>query len=163
VTAKTFDPDSLLAALAARSVSFVVIGGWAAGAHGVGWTTFDLDIVVDGDVSAVSRLLQALEDVHAVFDTSHVPPIPPDIERLRSATGAMLFRTRHGRLDVLKEAGGETFASLCADAETVEVVGHRVMVASLAAIARMKRAANRRKDREVLPAIEAALEKRRRR
>lgn len=35
-----------------------------------------------------------------------------------------------------------------------------VRAASLAAIARMKRAANRPKDREVLPAIEAALRER---
>jgi hypothetical protein len=69
----------------------------------------------------------------------------------------MLFRTRHGRLDALKEAGGETFETLSADAEDATYAGHTVPVASLAALLRMKRAANRPKDRKVLAAIEAAL------
>lgn len=48
--------------------------------------------------------------------------------------------------------------TLLVDAVSASVEG--VRAASLAAIARMKRAANRPKDREVLPAIEAALRER---
>src|SRR5262245_34296444 len=73
---------------------------------------------------------------------------------------ARLFRTAHGRLDLLKEAGGETFETLTRDAVQRVVLGSELQIASLAAIARMKRAANRPKDRQVLAAIEAELQKR---
>jgi len=79
------------------------------------------------------------------------------VDRLRSATGALLCRTNHGRLDMLKEAGGETYETLTTDALQRVVSGSDIKIASLDAIARMKRAANRRKDHEVLPAIEQAL------
>ena len=68
-----------------------------------------------------------------------------------------MFRTRYGRLDLLKEAGSETYETLAAEAVRRVVLGSELQLASLAAIARMKRAANRPKDHEVLPAIEAAL------
>lgn len=157
----TFDPDALLLALCEHGVAFVVIGGWAAGVHGVGWTTFDLDVVVEDAEPNHEALAKALADIGAVFDTAHMPPIRPDVARLRSATGTLLFRTKHGRLDVLKEAGGETYRSLVNDAIRVTTGdAHEFRIASLAAVARMKRAANRPKDRQALPRIEAALRKR---
>ncbi len=78
--------------------------------------------------------------------------IVPDLTRITTFPGPMLLRTRYGRLDVLKDAGGETYETLLVDAVHASVDG--VRAASLAAIARMKRAANRPKDRDVLPAIE---------
>ena len=87
------------------------------------------------------------------------PPLRsrPDIKRLRSLMGPQLFRTRLGRLDVLKEAGGETYESLVADAVEVEQAGYPIACASLAALVRMKQAANRAKDKEGLAALETAL------
>jgi hypothetical protein len=125
----------------------------------VTWTTFDVDIVVEPAEENYVALVDALDDLDAVFDTAHQPPIRPDVTRLRSATGALLCRTKRGRLDLLKEAGGETYESLVVDALKRVVAGSKIEIASLAAIARMKRAASRRKDLEVLPAIEAALAK----
>ena len=61
------------------------------------------------------------------------------------------------RLDLLKGTGDDNYETLVADAVEVDVAGCTVITASLAAIARMKRHANRPKDREVLPRIEAAL------
>ncbi len=152
-----FNPRAILAALVGRGASFIVIGGLAADAHGVGWATFDVDIVIECTEENYEALANALADLDAVFHTAHRPPIRPDVARLRSATGSLLFRTRHGRLDLLKDAGGETYETLAADAVQRAVLDSELRIASLAAIARMKRAANRPKDREVLPAIEAAL------
>jgi len=152
-----FNPRAIFAALVARRASFVVIGGLAADAHGVGWATFDADVVFESAEQNYEALADALADLDAVFHTAHQPPIRPDVPRLRSATGALLFRTAHGRRDLVKEAGGETYETLMVDAERRVVLGSELQIASLAAIARMKRAANRPKDRAVLPAIEAAL------
>lgn len=155
-----FEPQQLLLALRESGAAFIVIGGWAAGVHGVGWTTFDLDVVVASEEENLERVLTALIVEDAVFHTAHRPPIRPDMPRLVAATGPLLFRTKHGRLDVLKEAGGETYESLALDAGESDVAGHTVRIASLAALVRMKRAANRPKDRAVLPAMEAALAQR---
>lgn len=149
-----FDPRAIFEALGA---SFILIGGLAADAHGVGWTTFDVDIVIECTEGNYEALTLALGDLDAVFHTAHIPPIRPDEARLRSATGTLLFRTARGRLDMLKEAGGETFETLTEDCDQRVVLGSELRIASLAALARMKRAANRLKDRKVLPAIERAL------
>lgn len=58
---------------------------------------------------------------------------------------------------MLKEAGGDTFESLSLDAETVDLGNTKVRYASLAALLRMKRAANRPKDREGIHLLEQAL------
>ncbi|MBL8741834.1 MAG: hypothetical protein JNK04_12090, partial [Myxococcales bacterium] len=95
---------------------FVLIGGLAADVHGVRWTTFDVDILIEADDANYVALVGALAALGAVFDTAHQPPIVPDVPRLRTATGPLLFRTREGRLDLLKDAGGETYQSVSVDA-----------------------------------------------
>ncbi len=155
VTIAPLDPDGAFATLLRHGVAFIVIGGLAADAHGIGWATFDIDIVV-ATTDANYRALEAAQaEMSAEFVMFSNQRIVPDLGRISTFTGPMLLRTCHGRLDVLKDAGGDTYTTLVVDAVTANVKG--VRVASLAAIARMKRAANRPKDREVLPAIEAAL------
>lgn len=60
-------------------------------------------------------------------------------------------------MDVLRDAAGDTYATVMADHDLVTVAEVTVTIASLPAILRMKRAANREKDRKVLAIIEAAL------
>lgn len=61
---------------------------------------------------------------------------------------------------MLKEAGGDTFESLAPAAHTADFDGVPVRYASLAALLRMKRAANRPKDREGIRLLEEALRSR---
>jgi hypothetical protein len=151
------DASGIFKALHLHGVQYIVIGGLAAAAGGVVWTTFDADIIVEQSDTNLDALARALNDLLAEYDTLHSPPIRPDEKRLRSMPGPQLFRTRLGRLDVLKEAGGDTFASLAADAHTAVFDGVPVRYASLNALLRMKRAANRRKDREGIRLLEEAL------
>lgn len=152
-----FEPEAIFAALVHHRVRFILIGGLAGGARGAGWPTFDADILIDDEEENLGRLGAALLQLGARYDTFHQPPLLPDQRLLRSATGPQLFRTRHGRLDVLKEAGGETYESVARDASEVEVHGAVMPCASLAALLRMKRAANRPKDQPAIAKIEAAL------
>ena len=156
-TPKKFEPEAIFEVLVRHGVRFVLIGGLAGGARGVGWPTFDADIVIATEEEDLVRLGDALEELDAEYDTIHRPPIRPDPRLLRISHGPQLFRTRHGRLDVLKEAGGETFDTLTRDATTLEVHGASMLCASLPALLRMKRAADRPKDRAVIDRIEAAL------
>lgn len=155
MTRSRFDPDAIFAALQSHRVRYILIGGLAGGARGAAW--LDVDIVVDDEEENLERLGAALEELGAVYDTFHQPPIQPDLRLLSSSHGPQLFRTRRGRLDVLKEAGGESYETLDRDASDVEVHGHVVRCTSLAALLRMKRAANRPKDQPAIALIEQAL------
>ena len=64
------------------------------------------------------------------------------------------METKAGRLDVLREAGGENFGTLWSEAVDTE---HGFKIASLESLRRMKLAASRPKDAEGLSLIEAAL------
>ena len=139
----------------------VVIGGLAGVAQDAGWPTYDADVVIDTTVANLERLAEALNELSAEYDTFHQPPIRPDVKRITNTNGPQLFRTKFGRLDVLKEAGGETFASLLVDAVVATQFGHPLRCASLPALLRMKRAANRPKDRVGISRIEAVLEQQR--
>ncbi|MEM9189221.1 MAG: hypothetical protein AAGF12_08600 [Myxococcota bacterium] len=153
----SFDPAGIFAVLTRHEVTFVLIGGLAGGARGVGWPTFDADIVVEDEPENIERLARALDELQAVYDTRHQPPIRPSLERLLSTPGPQLFRTRAGRRDVLKEAGGETFETLICDASRIEAHGCGMHCASIAALLRMKRAANRPKDQEAIAKLEEAI------
>lgn len=154
---RVFDPDAMLDALNAHRVDFVVIGGIAAAILGAGWSTFDLDIVIATHDDNLARLADALNAMQSAYETFDSRRIEPDLARVRSLTGPQLLRTKHGRLDVLKEAGGETYESLSADAVHGTGRTHVVLSASVEALLRMKRAANRPKDREGIRLLEEAL------
>ena len=155
-----FDPTAIFASLASHGVEFVLIGGLASGARGAGWPTFDADILILGNEENLERLGRALTDLMAEYDTLHRPPIRPTAERLRTSTGPQLFRTRYGRLDVLKEAGGETYESLLPDSSLIELHSHQLRCASIEALLRMKLAANRPKDAAGIIKLREALRRR---
>lgn len=121
--AATLDAGRIFETLHRHGVQFIVIGGLAAAAGGVVWTTFDADVIAEPSADNLEALTRALDELGAEYDTPHSPPIRPDAKRLRSLPGPQLFRTRLGRLDVLKEAGGETFGSLAIDAQTEDLDG----------------------------------------
>ena len=160
MSSATYDPIAILSTLIAHRLRFVAIGGWAAGVQDAGWPTYDVDIVIANDDENLVHLVAALVELGAAYDTFHQPPLRPDLRLVRQGTGPQLFRTRHGRLDVLKEAGGETFETLIEDAVETRQAGHLVRCASLEALLRMKRAANRPKDQPAIAKIEARLRER---
>ena len=152
-----FEPDAIFASLVRHEVRFVLIGGLAGGARGAAWPTFDADILIEDSEENLVRLDTALRELGAQYDTPHQPPLLPDLRLLSSGNGPQLFRTRHGRLDVLKEAGGEPYETLLRAASELDVHGAVIRCASLAALLRMKRAANRPKAQAAIAKIEAAL------
>ncbi len=61
----TFDPDRLLATLGRHGVEFVVIGGLAATIHGSTMATFDVDVTPRQSRANLTRLSNALTEMHA--------------------------------------------------------------------------------------------------
>lgn len=158
-----FHPGQILAELVAAGVEFVVIGGYAAIAHGSGQLTRDIDICFASDEANLHHLGEALIGLEARL--SGVPdevPFVPDAGTLKNFE-VLTLMTREGRLDVLKAPdGAPAYGTLRRRATHVEVDGVPVPVASLEDLIGMKRAANRDKDRIALEELEVIRRLRRR-
>jgi hypothetical protein len=100
------DLESLLARLSAAKVRYVVVGGFAAVAHGVSLVTQDLDICCDFTVANLLRLQQSLADLHPVH---RMTPrrIPLELSKDNAATFKNLYLdTDLGQLDCLSQITG---------------------------------------------------------
>lgn len=153
-----FRPQEILRVLAEHGVRFIVIGGLAGAFHDVGWVTEDIDIAVADDSENLERLAAALAELEARFAmVNPAQVILPTLGRIQSLTGPMLLTTKHGRLDVLRKAGSHTYESLIQDGLVGTFGEIDTQIVSLRKLVELKRTANRKKDREVLPMLEKAL------
>lgn len=161
-----FQPDVILRSLIDNDARFVLIGGLAAQAHGSPSLTADLDICYARDRENLDRLARTLDELSAVrrglpADAPRMPPL--DAMTLR-AGGLFTLRTTAGDFDLVATPDpGFDFERLRASAVSTTVVGFPVLVASLADLMAMKRAAGRPKDRielEILGALREELDKR---
>lgn len=151
-----FDPDRLLRSLIEAEVAFVLIGGLAVGVHGVVRATRDIDIVPDPDPANLSRLaalVARLEGRQIGVDTDLLPYQPTDPAGL-TAGGSFQVATIHGQLDILQQSDTiPSFATLAADALSIEWQGLAVDVCSLEQLREMKRRAGRPLDLRDLEAL----------
>jgi len=157
----TADFPRLLAALCTGAVEFVVIGGFAATAHGSAHVTADLDIVYRRTPENIERLAAALAPLQPYLRGA--PPGLPfrfDADTIRCGLNFTLA-TLAGDLDVLGEATGEgTFEALVARSEARRMFDLDVRFVDLDTLIRLKRAAGRPKDLERIAELEAIREER---
>ena len=151
-----FDPDAILGVLEKHRVDYVLIGGLAAMLHGAIHTTNDADITPSRDAQNLVRLAAAMVELEARIRTHTVP------EGLAFDRSPALLRgvamlnlvTKYGDMDISFEpAGTRGYPDLRANAVELNIHGNRVVLAALADVIRSKEAANREKDRAVLPAL----------
>jgi predicted nucleotidyltransferase len=161
-----FRPEELLRLLVERDVRFVIIGGFAAQAHGSPSLTGDLDIVPSWDGENLRKIAEILVGIAAVrhglpIDT---PPMPPlDAQTLRAGS-VFTLNSRFGRIDLLANPDpGFDHEILVRNAIQVEFFGLPVLAAGLDDLMAMKRAAGRPKDRvelEILGALREEIDRR---
>lgn len=157
-----FDPEAILRVLDESRVRYVLIGGLAATLHGSPYLTTDVDIAPDRSAANLTALADALTRLDARIRAEGEPR---GIEFDRS--GEFLARvsmlnliTRAGALDVAFEpVGTRGYADLSTRAIRLSIRGIDVPVAALADIIRSKEAADRERDRLVLPTLRALLER----
>ena len=125
--------------------------------------TYDLDVSYSRQGHNVDRLVAALEPIHPYLRGA--PPGLPfrwDAATVQSGLNFTLT-TDDGPLDLLGEiTGAGGYADLFTQSTEMELFGIRCRCANLPALIRMKRAAGRPKDNEVIAELEALLEETRR-
>lgn len=150
------DFERLVAVLTHGGVEFIVIGGFAATAHGSAHVTVDLDVVYRRTPANVERLARALEPLDPYLRGA--PPGLPfrfDGETIHQGLNFTLA-TRAGDLDLFGEAtGGGTYDALLPYSEVREVAGLDCRFVDLPTLIRLKRAAGRPKDLERIAELEA--------
>jgi hypothetical protein len=144
------DVEGLLAALDEADVRFVVIGGFAVGAHGYPRATKDLDIVPDPDPENLRRLASVLADLDAsvlgMEEFSAEEVVQPDAVGLEMG-GNFVLTTNRGRLDIMQVVGPDLeFSDLESAAVEDEVFGHRVRFCGFDHLVAMKEVAGRPED-----------------
>ena len=150
------DFEQLLTVLSRAGVEFIVIGGFAATAHGSAHLTADLDVVYSRTAANIDRLAHALAPLEPYLRGA--PPGLPfrfDGGTIRQGLNFTLS-TRAGDLDLLGEAtGGGTYEALLPHSEVRELAGLDCRFVDLETLIRLKRAAGRPKDLERIAELEA--------
>jgi hypothetical protein len=142
-----FQPEAVIDLLGSHRVQYVLIGGLAAITHGAPLVTQDIDICYARDRKNLERLADALRAVHAERRGAE-PGLPFRLDARTLANGDFFtFTTDVGWLDILATPSGVAgYEELARTADGYQLFGHRVLVASLDDLIRMKRAAGRPKD-----------------
>ena len=155
------DFETALNVLQGGAVEFIVVGGVAAILHGLGYTTYDLDVVYSRDRENIRRLVTSLEP-YAPYLRGAPPGLPFKFDEHTVRMGLnFTLVTTFGDLDLLGEVtaiGG--YRQLLPLSKEVLAFGVRCRRANLEPLIQMKRAAGRPKDFEVLAQLQALLEER---
>jgi hypothetical protein len=156
-----FRPETILEVLTRHGVRYVLIGGYAGVIHGSPYVTTDVDVVPDEQPANLERLSSALAELHARVWTPSEPDGVPFEHDAASLASVRIWNlvTAFGRLDISFEPSGTSgYRDVSRDAVHLNILGVDVDVASLADVIRSKEAADREKDRLVLPVLRRLLE-----
>ncbi len=153
--------ERLLAALHHESVEFIVVGGVAARAHGSSRLTDDLDISYARTPANLARIVRALAPLAPYLRGAPLGlPFDWSVATLRAGLNFTLTTTA-GAIDLLGEiTGGGQYNDLVPHSLTITIFGHETQLLDLPWLVRVKRAAGRPKDFEVVAELEAIQEER---
>jgi hypothetical protein len=155
--------ERLLAALDRAGVKFIIVGGVAARAYGSSRLTDDLDVCYSRDPANLERLVEALAPLKPYLRGAP-PGLPFDwsVATLRAGLNFTLS-TAAGAIDLLGEiTGGGRYEDLVSHTIALEIFGRPMRLLDLPWLIRVKRAAGRPKDLEVIAELEALEEEIRR-
>jgi predicted nucleotidyltransferase len=150
----------LLERLVEAEISFVLVGGLAVNAWGYLRATRDIDVVPGPDAENLAKLDGVLKDIGGKVEVDDGLLDSSAISIFLRTGDRTLVVTDLGRVDILQGLPQiPSFAALDAQAVDVDMDGLAVRVCSLSHLLEMKRASERRRDRDDLEALEAAQER----
>jgi hypothetical protein len=137
-------------------VEFIVIGGVAANAHGSARLTSDIDVSYRRTDANLAKVIKTLKRVKPYLRGA--PPGLPfewSVATLKAGLNFTLSTTE-GPIDLLGEiVGGGTYDDLLPHTVMMRAFGRDLQVLDLAWLIRVKRAAGRPKDLEIIAELEA--------
>lgn len=151
--------ERLLTALCDADVEFIIVGGVAARAHGSSRLTDDLDVSYARSPANLARLVAALAPF-APYLRGAPPGLPFDwsVATLHAGLNFTLT-TSTGAIDLLGEiTGGGQYEALLPHTITVTAFRRELQLLDLPWLIRVKRAAGRPKDLEVIAELEVLRE-----
>jgi predicted nucleotidyltransferase len=151
----------VLSALTGGEIDFIVIGGLAAIMHGVGRTTYDVDVVYARTPANMQRIVNALAPFEPYLRGAEPGlPFKFDERTLRNGLNFMLL-TSIGGIDLLGDVvGGGNYENLLRFATRVSGFGAEFLTVNLDKLIELKRAAGRSKDTEAIAELEAIRQER---
>ena len=150
--------EAILAALVARNIRFVLVGGVAATIHGSARFTNDLDICYEMSPDNIDRLVAMLAEWNAYLrDVEPGLPFLLDARTFRT-TPLLTLTTTMGAIDLLDQVPGVgNFSAAHAMSEVVRIGKVEFRALTLEALIESKKALRRKKDVEHLIELEAIL------
>jgi len=151
-----FQPDLIIDTLQRNNVQFIIVGGMAGNLLGSDSITHDLDICYKRDAANLQALAHALRQLDArLRGAPEGLPFILDARTLQNGD-CFTFTTIGGSLDCLGTPAGTTgYADLYARSWVFNLNGRDVQVCSLDDLIRMKKTADRSKDRVQLEQLTA--------
>lgn len=151
--------ERLLTALYKAQVEYIIVGGVAARAHGSARLTDDLDISYARNPANLARVITALAPLRPYLRGAP-PGLPFDWSAAALRAGLnFTLTTSAGSIDLLGEiVGGGQYEDLLPHTLTITLFGRKVRLLDLPWLIRVKRAAGRPKDLEVVAELEALRE-----
>jgi hypothetical protein len=148
--------EVMLTALCDADVSFIVIGGMAAVAHGSSYVTADLDIFYQRQVSNYTKITTALRRFNPRLRGVD-PNLPFSLDEVTLELGMnFTLTTDAGDLDLLGEISGfANYEEVKGKAEELELFGHHIWVLTLDGLIYSKQVTGRPKDLRLLPELKA--------
>ena len=168
----TLDVDRLIGTLARHGVDYLLVGGVATQLYGATRPTMDLDCLIRQTRENLTRLTAAMRELRARLRVEGMTDADAAALPMQLHAEAILrleistWRTDAGDFDVLIDLPGadgrrRRYEEIVGRAAELTRAGVVDRVASLEDIVASKRWANRAKDREALPELEAIIERRR--
>jgi hypothetical protein len=154
------DFDALLKLLRQHEIEFVIVGGFAAMAHGASQLTQDVDVCFEFTPKNVRRLAGALKDFHPIHRmTPQRLPLELNDENIARLKNLYL-QTDLGQLDCLSEVKGVgDFAEVQRQSIEIELPAGPCRILSLDALIRAKEAMGGPKDKLTILQLKAIQER----
>jgi hypothetical protein len=150
------DLESLLVRLLEAEYEFVLVGGFAAVAHGASLMTQDVDVCASMSLENLDRLARAVEGLGPVH-RMRPDRLPFDVEQAKQLEVKNLYlSTDLGQLDCLGEiAGLGEYEAVRKHIDRVPFRGHELRILSLDALIVAKSALDRPRDKEAVLQLKA--------
>jgi hypothetical protein len=154
------DLESLLERLIQHQVEFVVIGGFAAVAHGVTLITQDIDVCCRLGADNLLRIQSALADLHPVHRMPSQRPALMLTPETATEFRNLYLETDWGQLDCFGEVSGVgTYEQAIQESTEIELAAGPCRILSVSALLRAKEAMDRPRDREAIVQLRAIRER----